>query len=61
MTEKKEDRGAVTEHLDVVDDMQKSGTVKEANVASVALGMLPISSSEVKNRTSTLALRTCLK
>jgi hypothetical protein len=38
MTEKSEDMGAVTHQLSVVDDdMNKYATVKEANVASVAL------------------------
>jgi hypothetical protein len=38
MTEKSEDMGAVTHQLSAVDDdMNKYATVKEANVASVAL------------------------
>lgn len=40
MAEKREDMGAVTHQLSAVDDDNpKSGVVKEANVASVALGM----------------------
>lgn len=40
MSEKKEDMGAVTHFNSVDDDMQKNGDVKQANVASVALGKI---------------------
>lgn len=41
MAEKNEDMGAVTHQLSVVDDdMHKTGNIKQANVASVALGTL---------------------
>jgi hypothetical protein len=40
MSEKKEDMGAVTHFNSVNDDMQKHGDIKEANVASVALGKI---------------------
>jgi hypothetical protein len=41
MAEKNEDMGAVTHQLSAVDDdMHKTANVKEANVASVALGKL---------------------
>jgi hypothetical protein len=41
MSERKEDMGAVAHQLsNTGDDMQKTGNVKEANVASVALGKL---------------------
>lgn len=41
MAEKRENTGVVTEHYNNVDDgLQKSGEVKEANVASVALGKI---------------------
>jgi hypothetical protein len=41
MTERKDDMGAVTHQLSAVDDdMHKNVNVKEANVASVALGKL---------------------
>jgi hypothetical protein len=41
MTDKKEDMGAVTQQVSAFDeDVHKSAIVKEANVASVALGKL---------------------
>jgi hypothetical protein len=41
MSTNKEDMGAVTHQLSAVDDdVHKSATVKETNVASVALGKL---------------------
>jgi hypothetical protein len=41
MAEKNDNMGAVTHQLSAVDDdMQKTANVKEANVASVALGEL---------------------
>lgn len=42
MAEKQDGMGAVTHQMSAVDDdLHKSGHVKEANVASVALGMPP--------------------
>lgn len=38
MTEKNDDMGAVTHQLSAVDDDMQQKTVKETNVASVALG-----------------------
>jgi hypothetical protein len=38
MSEKHEYVGAETERHNTIDDLQKSGHIKEANVASVALG-----------------------
>ena len=50
MAEKKETGGAVTEHYDAVDDLQKSGNIKEANVASVALGKIQTLPTDERSR-----------
>jgi hypothetical protein len=51
MTERKDDMGAVTHQLSAVDDdMHKTANVKEAHVASVALGKLFICYNVVQDR-----------
>jgi hypothetical protein len=58
MAERKDEMGAVTHQLSAVDDdMHKSGNVKEANVASVALGMHNV--MECKHRLVTTMLTSC--
>jgi hypothetical protein len=42
MAEKNEDMGAVTHQLSTVDDDMQQKTIKETNVASVALGTLSL-------------------
>jgi hypothetical protein len=55
MTDRKEDMGAVTQQVSAFDDdMHKNATVKEANVASVALGKLPFVKNEAEHSTDTI-------